>query len=120
MNNDLPLWLRRAVPILLGLLLLAAAAGYAIGSGRPTATIHRGMVYSMGTMSSEPIDGWTYGIPTDLAWIDASGSFHGQGRPDCLPPSGRVGPITFASVEVATPSTGSVGYRAVVWVSCRP
>ena len=118
MDDDLPLWLRRAVPILLGVLLLAGAGGYAIGASRPTTTIHRSMVYSMGTISSEPIDGWTYGIPTDVAWVDARGSFHGNGRPDCLPQSGLIGPITFASVEVTVP--GSAGYRPVVWVSCHP
>jgi len=116
-NGDLPLWLRRAVPILVGLFLLAGVAGYAIGASHSTTTIHRAMVHSMGTISSEPIDGWTYGIPLDLAWTDASGSYHDHGRPDCLPQSGLVGPITFASVET---SVGGVTWRPVVWVSCRP
>lgn len=117
MNGDLPLWLRRAVPISLGLLLLAGVVGYAIGASNSTTTIHKAMVYSMDSISSVPIDGWTYGIPLDLAWIDASGSFHEHGRPDCLPPSGLIGPITFASVEA---NIGGTVYRPVVWVSCRP
>jgi hypothetical protein len=117
MNGELPLWLRRAAPISVGLLLLAGLAGYAIGASKPTTTIHRAMVHSMGSISSEPTDGWTYLIPTDVAWFDANGSFHDHGRPDCLPQSGLVGPITFASVEVNVPAV--IGYRAVVWVSCR-
>ena len=118
MKGDLPIWLRRAVPISLGLLLLAGLAGYAIGAGKTTTTIHKAMVYSVGTISSVPIDGWTYEIPLDLAWTDANGTYHLHGRPECLPPSiGPIGPITFASVEA---SAGGVSWRPVVWVSCRP
>ena len=116
MSGDLPLWLRRAVPVFLGLLLLAGATGYVIGASKTT-TIHRAMVYSMGSISSVPIDGWTYGIPLDLAWVDASGSRHDHGRPDCLPQSGLIGPVTFASVEANIEGTV---YRLVIWVSCRP
>ena len=118
MERDLPIWLRRALPISLGLLLLAGIAGYAIGASKSTTTIHRAMVYSVGTISSVPIDGWTYGIPLDIAWTDGNGSYHDHGRPDCLPSSiGPIGPITFASVEV---SAGGVSSRPVVWVSCLP
>ena len=38
MDDDLPLWLRRAVPILLGVLLLAGAGGYAIGASDANGT----------------------------------------------------------------------------------
>jgi hypothetical protein len=118
MKGDPPLWLRRAVPISLGLLLLVGVAGFAIGANKPSTTMRTALIYSSGSISSMPIDGWTYGIPLDVAWTDASGSYHDHGRPDCLPPAiGLIGPITFATVEA---SAGGVSWRPVVWVSCRP
>jgi hypothetical protein len=77
------------------------------------------MIHSAYSISSEPIDGWTYGIPLDVAWTDAKESFHTSGRPDCLPvdsgPTGMVGPITFATVDV---TVGFMSWRQVAWVSC--
>lgn len=100
--------------LLIAILLLSGCAS-------PSETTMRSaMIHSAYSISSEPIDGWTYGIPLDVAWTDADGSFHQTGRPACLPidsgPSGMVGPITFASVNVVV---GSSSWRQVVWVSCR-
>ena len=58
-----------------------------------------------------------YNIPLDVAWTDAQGGFHEGGRPDCLAPTGNVGPITFGSVDV---SENGASWRQVVWVSCQP
>src|SRR3989442_14287335 len=94
--------------LLLTLVVLLAVVGGWIRSGSGV-SMHTGMVYSAGTISSEPIDGWTYGIPVDVAWTDVNGSWHDHGRPDCLPASaGQVGPITFTSVDAAV---GGVSWR---------
>lgn len=102
-------------------LVLSAALLLVSSCGAPSElTMRSAMIHSANTISSEPIDGWTYAIPLDVAWTDASGSFHQSGRPTCLPvdsgPSGVVGPITFASVNVAV---GGSKWRPVVWVSCQ-
>lgn len=59
---------------------------------------------------------WTYGVPLDgVSWTDANGSWHDDGRPECLPPSQETFPVTFAAVEV---TVEGVTWRPVVWVSC--
>jgi len=100
------------------LIALAAIAGWTIGIQRGSTTLRSAMVYSVDSISTVPIDGWTYGIPSDVAWTDAAGSFHQNGRPDCLPKATElIGPITFATVDA---SAGGTSWRQVVWVSCRP
>jgi hypothetical protein len=100
------------------LIALAAVAGWTIGSQRTSTTVRSAMVHSLDSISTVAIDGWTYGIPLDVAWTDAAGSFHSNGRPDCLPKSTElIGPITFATVDA---SAGGTSWRQVVWVSCRP
>ena len=95
---------------------IAAAAGYLIGARRDTVSVRSAMVYSAGSISTAPVEGWTYGIPLDVPWTDASGSFHQNGRPDCLPPgTALIGPITFGTVDVRG---ANMSWRQVVWVSC--
>jgi hypothetical protein len=61
-------------------------------------------------------DGYSYNIPLDVNWIDAQGSWHGHGRPECLPPADRaIGPVSFGAVDV---SRDGRSWRQVVWVSC--
>lgn len=56
-------------------------------------------------------------IPLDVTWIDSQGSYHADGRPECLPPVG-LGEIdvTFATVKIKDPS----GARRdlTIWVDC--
>ena len=61
------------------------------------------------------VDGYL-SIPTDVAWLDSAGSYHADGRPECLPPVG-IGTIdvAFATVPVEDPQ----GRREqTVWVDC--
>ncbi len=68
-----------------------------------------------GAISIETGD-WTYGVSLDgVSWTDANGSWHDDGRPECLPPSQETIPVTFAAVEV---TVEGVTWRPVVWVSC--
>lgn len=102
-------------------LLLLTAVLLLSACGPPSElTMRSALIHSASSISSEPIDGWTYGIPLDVAWTAEDGSFHQNGRPACLPadsgPTGMVGPITFASVNVVA---GGQTWRPVVWVSCR-
>jgi hypothetical protein len=108
----------RTVAAAVLLIALAAIIGWTIGIQRTSTTVRSAMVYSSDSISTVAIDGWTYGIPSDVAWTDAAGSFHPNGRPDCLPKATElIGPITFATVDA---NAGGVSWREVIWVSCRP
>jgi hypothetical protein len=97
--------------------LVLFPAGFLIGSARAGVSLHTGVASSTEQTIGIETDGWTYGIPLDIRWEDATGTAHFGGRPDCLPPSNtEVGPITFAAIEV---SIGGSTWRQVVWVSCR-
>ena len=78
-------------------------------------TLH-GLAHSAEGAISAEADGWTYGIPLDVAWTDQTGSWHDRGRPACLPPSSADIPISFQAVGA---TAGGVGWRGVVWVDCR-
>jgi len=110
---------RRYRWVLIGIAgLVLFLAGFLIGSARAGVSLHTGMASSTEQTVGIEADGWTYGIPLDIRWEDATGTSRFGGRPDCLPPSNtEVGPITFAAFEV---SVGGSTWRQVVWVSCRP
>jgi hypothetical protein len=96
---------------------LIIAVGVGAIAGRVTAvTMHQAVPMSAPEAISIEADGWTYGVPTDVAWVDNDGSFHDHGRPDCLPAEGTTQSVRFASVDV---NLDGAGWRAVVWVSCR-
>jgi hypothetical protein len=96
--------------------VIALAIGFAAGTWRFGPSVHSGMAQSAEGAISVESDGWFYGIPMDVAWMDRESSFHERGRPDCLPPSAAPIPIRFSAVEV---SAGDVQWRQVVWVDCR-
>lgn len=59
---------------------------------------------------------WTYAVPLDgVTWVDAAGTIHDSGRPDCLA-AGASRQIRFAAVEVTIDGSR---WRPVVWVSCQ-
>jgi hypothetical protein len=62
-------------------------------------------------------DGSDVSVPLDVAWTDARSQLHQDGRPDCLPPSGRglEGPVRVQWTEVDVEGTQ---WRQVVWVGC--
>jgi hypothetical protein len=107
---------RRAIGVL-AVAIVAAVGGYLVGANRSGVSIHTGSAHSeQAQISITGEDGWVYNVPLDVNWTDASGAWHQDGRPDCLPPTGEVvGPIKFAATEV-TVSGSKV--RPVVWVWC--
>lgn len=100
-------------------LLLGLVAGYVIGQGR--SHMHEADVACLsasGTISCGPLDSpgaAKYGVPLDVAWTK-DGTFHADGRPDCLPPTGRGTVqvrVTWTEVE-----TGGISWKQVVGVHC--
>lgn len=58
---------------------------------------------------------WSYGGGFGFRWVDATGSIHDGGRPDCVPEGGsRM--VRFAATEVTV--EGST-WRPIVWLDCR-
>ena len=94
---------------------LFLAGAYFLGTTRPMVWTHTGEAdSSVGAISVE-VDGWTYNIPLDVEWLDASGAWHESGRPDCLPPTNVTVPVTFGSIDL---TDTNLGWRQVVWVAC--
>jgi hypothetical protein len=86
------------------------ALGSAHGTGRNR---HRGRALA----AAGRYGSGDFAIPQDVPWVDATGSYHQDGRPECLPPVG-IGAIevTYATVPVTDPS-GDGWYRTI-WVDC--
>ncbi|GAA1794518.1 hypothetical protein GCM10009795_045090 [Nocardioides hankookensis] len=104
--------------IVLGVLGLSLG-GYVVGHLRP-ATVHHeraGCLSAPGAISCDLSDGWTIGVPRDVSWTDVQGAWHDDGRPQCLPPTGRglEGPVGLSWVEA---EVDGVGWRQVVHVDC--
>jgi hypothetical protein len=57
--------------------------------------------------------GWSYGVSESVAWIDASGTHHEDGWPECLGKAGATPYVRFGAVAVP-----SLGTRVVVYVDC--
>jgi hypothetical protein len=88
-----------------------------VGGTRQIVSIHTAVPSSAEGAISIEADGWTYGVPLDgVRWIHESNTWHGDGRPDCLPAAGTTLPVTFAAVDVTVEGTT---WRPVVWVDCR-
>jgi hypothetical protein len=96
-----------------GAVLLAGLAGFVIGSARSGIAELEGRAAVGDHVASIESGGWTYGRSESVAWIDASGSFHEDGWPDCLGRAGNRPNVRFGAV--AAPS---LGIRAVVYVDC--
>jgi len=110
-------WNTRWLFILIATALIGAIAGYAAGGGRSTVSVLTGNAYAgIGQVSAEAPDGVVYSIPVDGSWwTDSKGSLHGNGRPECLPPVGKSGPVKFAAVQW---TVEGMTQRSVVWVLC--
>jgi hypothetical protein len=99
--------------LLAGALLLTGLAGFLIGSARSDVVELEGRAHVGEHMASIESDGWFYGLSESVAWIDASGSQHEDGWPECLGTAGKTVNVRFGAVEVP-----SLGFRAVVYVDC--
>lgn len=105
----------RVILVALLAVLIGGAGGYVIGRSH-AGSLRVGMASPAEGAISAEADGWTYNIPLDVPWTDATGSFHDSGRPECLGPSTADVEIKFVSVDV---SVEGGGWRQVVWVYCR-
>ena len=99
--------------VLVVAVLAAGLAGFLIGSERSDVMDLQGRAHVGDHMASIESDGWFYGLSESVAWIDASGSFHEDGWPECLGSEGTRANVRFGAVDVPT-----VGIRAVVYVDC--
>jgi hypothetical protein len=68
-----------------------------------------------GAISCELSDDSYVGVPQDVRWIDVSGGSHEGDRPECLPPTGMVGPVRVAWTPV---EVDGLGWRQVLRVTC--
>ena len=98
-------------------LVMAGFVGYSLGKGQRFVTEDVGCLSMESQIGCTLHDGWDVGIPLDVTWTDASGSWHDSGRPECLPPHGRgaeppVG-VTWTEVEA-----NGTRWRQVVHVTC--
>lgn len=88
----------------------------AVDTARPDRWTKTGMALSAEGAIAMVVDGYDYAIPKDVAWTDVRGGYHGDGRPECLPPSGKLeGPVRITAEPVE-----AAGYerRQVVHVEC--
>lgn len=104
-----------------GLALAAAVLvtiGFGVGHDDADTEWRHGPAYVGDRHASIAVDGWDYGLSQSVAWIDAAGSHHGDGWPECLdvPAGTLVADVRFASVEV---EVDDVGWRQVVLIDCR-
>jgi hypothetical protein len=111
--------LSTAAGVAVVVLLLGLLAGYAVGRAR--SHLHEADVACRsvpGAISCGSVDSpgeAQYGVPLDVAWTK-NGTFHPDGRPDCLPPTGRGTvqvQVTWTEVE-----TEGVAWKQVVGVHC--
>lgn len=96
--------------------VLAALAGYWLGSSRGNAFETVGTAYSTRGQIGLEADGWSYNVPVDVRWTDANGTWHEGERPKCLPPSNT----NLEGIRVTAVPVGArgLGFRQVVAVHC--
>jgi hypothetical protein len=120
------LTVRQSVGALVSLAIIvgiAGAVGYGIGVGvgagpRMSETkVFRDIPAFIGdTQMTAFVDDVAYGVSGEVAWVDASGSWHARGWPACAPTRSQ-SRITFGGAVVYGP-TGTGDYR-MLWVDCR-
>jgi hypothetical protein len=98
--------------------VLVALLAYLAGSKTSRVDVEEtSCLSSVGTISCELSDGWTVSVPLEVSWAEPDGTFHSDGRPDCLPVKGRglTGPVQLGIRPVAMDGRS---WRQVVWVQC--
>lgn len=107
----------RPLVVAAGVFVLLAMLAYVVGTSQPRVrTAEVECLSAPGAISCEMADGWMLGVPTDVAWTSGS---HDRldGRPACLPPTGRglEGPVEVSWVPVEVHGRS---WRQVVHVAC--
>jgi len=97
--------------------ILCALVGYQLGSGHSGTRFVSGPL-EVGDHVATMMDNGGYGISGSIPWIDAQGTVHSRGWPDCVGPAAQdVKPVvTFAVTRVDYPG-GPLDQ--VVYVDCR-
>lgn len=112
-------WVATPAGAAVAALVLGLASGYLAGQGR--SDLHEADVACLsaaGAISCGPLDSpgsAEYAVPLDVAWTK-DGTFHPDGRPECLPPTGRGTEqvrVIWTEAEV-----GGIAWRQVVGVHC--
>jgi hypothetical protein len=62
-------------------------------------------------------EGALYGVSETVPWIDAAGSFHEEGWPECLRDPGTTRNVGFGVSTVTVPDV--LEFTSVVYVDCR-
>jgi hypothetical protein len=99
-------------------LVLGAGLGYLVASNRSSVEELTGRAGVGDHVASIQVGDRFYGVSESVAWIDASGSYHDDGWPDCLGPAGNTSTVRFGAEDVELADGG--GFTAVVYVDCRP
>jgi len=110
---------RGRVALLVGAGILLAVLGYVLGIHHKGVTVVTGPVQVGDQVATMTVNGTSYGISQSIPWIDATGSTHEGGWPDCLAtPAPATPPIVrFAVTRVVYPDGSSTDQ--VAYVDCR-
>ena len=112
---------RRLMAAAAACLVVGLGVGYITGQERPAMReAEVTCLSSAGGISctDDPDPGHgEFWVPRDVAWIDSAGSLHMDGRPECLPPTGRgtEGPVGITWVTVKVSGTS---WKQAVGVEC--
>jgi len=105
----------------LGVVVIVAVSGvvgYALGIDGPRTRHLQGRASVGDGTATIRSEGMLYDVPRSVAWIDATGSFHEDGWPECLGSSGTTtGDLRFGVTDVSVPD--APGFTSVVYVDCR-
>jgi hypothetical protein len=99
--------------------VMSVVAGYVAGAHQ--SDMHQATVACLsapGAISCGPVESpghAEYGVPRDVAWTQ-DGVFYGDGRPECLPPTGR-GTVTVRVTWTEVDVDGT-RWKQVVGVHC--
>ena len=104
------------VALLVAGAVLLVFIGYVLGSGRSTTREVTGPVQVGDKVATMTVDGTGYGFSESIPWIDASGSQHEGGWPECLGSMQEDPSATFGVASVRYPD-GATGDQ-VVYVDC--
>ena len=107
-----------AVSIVVAAAALTAGA-FVVGSHNPAVAVASGNASVGDGVVTAFVDGVSYEIPQDVAWVGSDGSWRPDGTPACVAWTGssRVVAIQFGWVPIKSPDGN--GWRQVVWVNCR-
>jgi hypothetical protein len=107
---------RVAMIVAVGLLLVFA--GYVLGRHREaTHSVSGPAQVGDRVVTMTGPDGTAYGFSESIPWLDATGSWHEGGWPECLGSARALDSVTFGVTRVDYPDASSADQ--VVYVDCR-